>query len=130
MPDLDLDALEAAAKAATPGEWRRTEPGVLSAWSVDLPSPHHTVSVPFAPFAFGEVVAASPKEDDTTFIAAASPDVVLALVAEVRRARIIEVAAEALVADQDGWHYASEVSRNRSKALRAALTRKAPSDDR
>jgi hypothetical protein len=82
-----LEAIEKVAGEATGGEWQLTEPGVCSVWSESLPKTHrHTVSAPFAPFAFGEVVAASPTAADAHYIATMSPSVALELAARVRAA--------------------------------------------
>lgn len=69
---LDLDALEALAKAASPGPWRLMHGDVFTACDVDDDALY------IAGDAFGP---------NATYIAAASPDVVLALIAEVRRLR-------------------------------------------
>ncbi len=77
MTEKELDALEAAAKAATPGPWRH--PGralVVSRMSEDEPLVCNCISKQFAQ---------APK--DAAFIAAANPAVVLDLIAELRQAR-------------------------------------------
>jgi hypothetical protein len=81
----DLDALSALAEAATPGPWKaRTHPE-MRVWSKQDGREYRYV-------AFGS----KPDEEDGTgpldraladYIAAASPDVVLALIAEVRSLR-------------------------------------------
>lgn len=76
MSDLDLEAIEARAKAATPGPWV-VGPGAF--WNYVVGSDEH-----------GDHAGAQEKED-AAFIAASREDVP-ALVAEVRRLRA-EVAA-------------------------------------
>ena len=74
---IDLDALEATAKAATPGPWRH--PGralVVSRMSEDEPLVCDCISEQFAQ---------APK--NAAYIAAANPAVVLALIATVRQAQ-------------------------------------------
>ncbi len=78
---IDLDAIEAAARAATPGPWHHCEP---SPWSGDSANYDQTLvgqagaSSPFGTINRGEHRATG------AYIAALSPDVVLALVAELR----------------------------------------------
>lgn len=72
MTDAELDALKAAAKAATPGPWKHYVDqgcnGVLASGKVILPTLH-----------------ISPE--NCAYIAAANPAVVLELIAELRQAR-------------------------------------------
>ena len=77
MTDAELSALEAVAKAATPGPWRH--PGralVVSRMSEDEPLVCDCISQEFAQ---------APK--NAAFIATANPSVVLELIAEMRQAR-------------------------------------------
>lgn len=77
MTNEQLDALEAATKAATPGPWRH--PGralVASRMSEDEPLVCNCISKQFAQ---------APK--DAAFIAAANPAAVLDLIAELRKVR-------------------------------------------
>jgi len=89
-PDLDLDDLEAKARAATPG-WRRQ--GTVEKHHVFIQHDHG-----IAP-ELGRVLLRMnehfPYEADAAFVAACSPDVVLALVERVRR-------AEARIAELEG----------------------------
>lgn len=81
---LDLDRLEQLARAATPGPWQRD------------PSEDRIVQVG-ATSSFDSVLNGAPvgdcnstlmgRDEDIDFIAALSPDVVIALVAELRAAR-------------------------------------------
>ena len=72
MTDVELDALEAAAKAATPGPWK-----------------HYNNKGNDCVTVFGKVFL--PRNElsvaDTAFIAAANPSVVLDLIAELRQTR-------------------------------------------
>ena len=71
----DLDALEALAKGATPGPWEAARNDSLQ--------PANALDVWGR--AGSNLVASDVEADDGRFIAAASPDVVLDLIAEVRR---------------------------------------------
>ena len=79
---IDLDKLEAIAKAATPGDWEWDDNDGSFDSLQDERS--HCVSV-----AFGEPVGGcNPRilisDEDAAYIAACSPDVVLGLIARVR----------------------------------------------
>lgn len=67
MSGADLDAIEALAKAATPGPWVVDDEG-------------HRFT--------GEGGSSTPWRADARYLAMLSPDVVLALCAELRRARL------------------------------------------
>lgn len=75
---IDLDRLEAVAKAATPGPWNPSPGRALVVSRVDI-------SEPVICNCLSEQFAQAPK--DAAFIAAVSPDVVLELVAELRKAK-------------------------------------------
>jgi hypothetical protein len=78
-PELpDLDKLEALARAATPGPWSYTGPEYG-----DRGGQFHNVESP-AEEIVGEF---GPSKENADFIAAADPDVVLALIAIARRAQ-------------------------------------------
>lgn len=80
---LNLDALEALARAATPGPWaahnRQTHLGTENAagayWTVDGPNGNSLIE------------AQANRPANSEYLAALSPDVVLALIAELRAAR-------------------------------------------
>lgn len=91
---LDLDAIEQRAKAATPGPWG-VEHGIRCA-ALDR-TDYDTVTAPLPPFVFGEGVARAHRNTDTEFIAHAREDVP-ALVAEVRR---LHVEVERLRTERD-----------------------------
>jgi hypothetical protein len=75
---LDLDSLEAKAKAATPGPWRYGyEPGFCG----ELIDPTGEMIASFAD---------EPAARDAEFIAAANPAAILALIRELREARANE----------------------------------------
>ena len=82
---LDLESLEAKAKAATPGPWRYGyEPGFCG----ELIDP------------IGEMIASfadEPAARDANFIAAANPKAILALIRELREARA------AVAAEREAW---------------------------
>jgi hypothetical protein len=97
MTDDQLDAIEAAAKAATPGKRNfSTEPTVIDDetdpdpnvpdrwWTWELSACHEAL--------LGGTELEDPAED-LTFIATANPETVLALVALARRGQRIEEAA-------------------------------------
>ena len=87
-PMLDLDDLEAKAKAATPGPWRcGYEPGFCG----ELIDPTGEMIASFAD---------EPTARDSDFIAAANPSAVLDLIRELREARA--VIAKALSWDDRG----------------------------
>lgn len=71
-PPLDLDAIESAAKKATPGPWRRSNGG--SGVLADYPTASEWVCR----------VQRVTLTDDASFIASASPDRVLQLCAWIR----------------------------------------------
>lgn len=88
-----LAEIEAAARAATPGPWIAAEQ-THGEW----------FGIQSRAFALGTAFDAS----DAAHIAAASPDTVLALVAEVREARAMRERVEALA---DEWRNADEWTR-------------------
>ena len=110
---IDLDALESAAKAATPGPWLDMARDIYSA--VD------------AHIAYCPVVCSSAKEHCITqqqakanaaYIAAVGPDVVLELIAEIRELQkkakkecfIQKVEEEPDFTDSDAWGITREPS--------------------
>lgn len=79
---VDLDALEALAKAATPGPWFASRPGKRyeeghHVWSKR--EPEEPDSHDIATYCWGQ--------EEAEFIAAADPSTVLALIAELRQER-------------------------------------------
>ena len=85
---LDLDELEAKAKAATPGPWERISSAVFLE-----DSPHDIAHVKWI--------------EDGEFIAAANPKAILALIRELREARAAVAAErEACAAQIQGWNTA------------------------
>jgi hypothetical protein len=70
---LDLDAIEATARAATPGEWR------VADWTGD-----HRVGVEAFHGAGRRPICVTDELADAAHIAAANPATVLALVARIR----------------------------------------------
>jgi hypothetical protein len=115
MTAVDLDKLEALAKAATAGPWRtdgRCIDQLTDSAGQGFPLDVYPDSV--------EVVRAGddggiPRDADASFIAAAHPEAVLELVAEVRRLRA-EVAAMRAVVDMIIREAIAEVT-----ALRAEI---------
>jgi hypothetical protein len=83
---VDLDELERLAKAATHSEWRMVWPVMDQNREDGEPVPVYGV---VGPSDSTEMVGAVPigYEEDSRFIAAANPKVVLKLVADLRRAR-------------------------------------------
>lgn len=124
---MNRDDLRRLAEKATPGPWRRTEDGVTSSWAEGLPATHrHTVSAPHAPFAFGETIAAAPTEADARYLAAVSPDRVLALLDHVEALERVAEAARALLpflpegGPNPQWRHSAHFVA--ADALRAALS--------
>lgn len=92
---IDLDVLQTAAEAATPGPWVR-----LSTRSIESDAPH--MGWPIVVDQLNDGVGAGVIEvDDATFIAAANPAVVLELLAAHR-------AALARIARVEALHYEDE----------------------
>lgn len=102
MPDpIDIDALEALANTATPGPW----------------TPHETVQADNFVTAGGGwltgtiVCGPTYEKRNVQYIAAAHPDVVLALVSEIRKAReaiaacttVLEYAESDIVRIESEW---------------------------
>jgi hypothetical protein len=93
---IDLDAIEAAAKAATPGPW------TACAWAgADWPERRVTVGSEF-PAGTREAIAMNTRyaprpREDMAYIAAMNPTTALALVEEVRRLRELEASIMAVV---------------------------------
>lgn len=98
---IDVDALEAVAKAATPGPRRMTrsnpgsvlgepyDPAMVFVGSEDTRKPWRRRAC--------VTVTTTRDDDDARYIAAASPDVVLALIARVREAEIALADVHALL---------------------------------
>lgn len=88
---LDLDKLEALAKAATAGPWRlyRQPPG--------------TVGVVNRNDETGRAVAASSSDANASYIAAMSPDVALAMIARLRAAPTCETCGKKCVVRCGGY---------------------------
>jgi len=82
-PDIDLDALEAAALAATPGEWiwKRvgsfSTPGCAVFWFDTIKGGIHSRRLDSG---------GGMRESDAAFIAASNPSVVLELIRRLRAA--------------------------------------------
>lgn len=95
---LDLDDLERKAKAATPGTWTTTKPPKEDGWQLGV-----VIGATMAGMVYAQPPGGQMPLADLEHIAAASPPVVLALVAEVRRLNAIAKAAIALV-DEQGKH--------------------------
>lgn len=117
MTPAELDQLRALARAATPGPWRveaqgHAEQDVARVNNLEVAPPD---SVELAHCA-----------DDAAYIAAVSPDVVLGLIAEVERLRL-------LLRKSTAWHELSrrEVAmlRRQRDALRAILDRRPALND-
>lgn len=79
LPDLDLNRLEALARAATPGPWEATH-------QTDDELDHAGYFIEAAGQAISDDCTA-PNDKDAQFIAAANPAAVLALIALARRAK-------------------------------------------
>lgn len=104
----DLDELERLAKAATPGPWAVRKHTALI---------HSDTGLSF------DIVELGPTGDETSpnlaFIAACSPDVVLALVRAVRAAAVAAAFAE--MCDPDDEHSCPRDSCKSMLALKEAL---------
>jgi len=104
MTDAELDALEAAAKAATPGPWIVHEK--YPQWVVEDSEPprrhillpikrkvtHHTLGTCDTEFGWGEATS------NAAYIAAANPAAILELIAELRTTKASLKALESFCA--------------------------------
>ena len=86
LPNSQLDELEELAGKATEGGWCYEEAfgGLANRWAFIV---RRDIHEPGFYSAIAEMVGEERTEDDTAFIAAANPAVVLALIAEIRRHR-------------------------------------------
>jgi hypothetical protein len=85
---VDLDDLEAKARRATGGRWQINSPHEDWCWGIVTNDfGDHTSTVAFARPMSAHSAVIDVSDHDAAYIAAASPDVVLELVAEVRRLR-------------------------------------------
>ena len=84
-PDIDLDALEAAALAATPGLWQFWNGHMIRAIFGDAAAP---IAEMRAPYRHGVSIVKGEREqwDNGAYIAAANPAVVLELIRRLRAA--------------------------------------------
>jgi hypothetical protein len=108
---IDLDELEAAAKAATPGPWYHDDGNVFSRplgqprrdaltrrWSTNPPT-----DVGEIPSETGFIFGGQRNDNydaNAEYACAASPDVVLALTAELRALRAMKLAIHELATDR------------------------------
>lgn len=81
---VDIDELELRARAATPGKWGLVPPAVDGCLPVRSSVPVHACT---------DVVCRPTMDEDAAFIAAANPEAVLELCAEVRRLHATAAAA-------------------------------------
>jgi len=84
MTDAELDALEAAAKSATPGPWKAVGQCVAD-------SDRYVLANCNTNFSKGQVVS------NAAYIAAANPAAILELIAELRQARAIVEASYGMI---------------------------------
>lgn len=84
-PNIDLNALEAAARAATPGEWQFWNGHMIRAIFGDSAAP---IAEMRAPYRHGVSIVKGEREqwENGAFIAASSPAVVLELIRRLRAA--------------------------------------------
>jgi hypothetical protein len=96
---MDLDELERLARMATPGPWRecRASRGGCVCGLVWAPDGEHTVAHCGNNEEDGIVRAPATIKATAAYIAAVSPDVVLALVAEIRALRVTAAEREVVV---------------------------------
>lgn len=95
--------LEAKARAATPGPWRDSRD------TLGMPSVYRCDD------AIAEVYGteSTPGYDNAAFIASASPNVILALIAQLREARgLVEIATEAARTEQDAVRAVTELAKS------------------
>lgn len=90
MTTEELDALEAMAKAATPGSWEWAQPGYPDDLSLVLRAANGTEILRFN---------STSHEVNTAYIAACDPTTVLALIAEARAAARLRTAMEGALED-------------------------------
>jgi len=117
MTHSELNQLRDLAKAATPGPWRVEAQGH---------APHEVARVNNLEVAPPDSVELAHCADDAAYIAAVSPDVVIALLAEVDRLRL-------LLRESTAWHEllrreAAMLCRQRDE-LRAILDRRPAMND-
>jgi hypothetical protein len=82
---VDLDALEAAARAATPGPWQVGYNDGSGRYESD--KDEFCITTGHDSVLHASCLNPECAEDDAAYIAAASPDVILRLTAELRKAR-------------------------------------------
>lgn len=115
MTEIDLDALEATARAATPGPWHR-HPHPLDDQMSDIRGPINDD--------YDVVVYAESEPSDAEHIAAFDPPTVLALIARLREAEACIAVVEANIGGPkrmaDG-HMSYIVTED--EPIRAAITR-------
>ena len=124
-PDLDLDAMEQTAREATPGPWKYHR-GLLCS----MP-PQDDGTVRCQSSASGQVYAAADRalfpdtvvamntwtEADAAHIAAANPETVLALVAEVRELREVRELLALAQAERDNFKAANAANKGHKQRL-------------
>lgn len=101
MTRSELDQLRALAQAATPGPWRVEAQGH---------APQQVARVNNLEVAPPDSVELAHCATDAAYIAAVSPDVVLGLIAEVERLRLIS-------RKSTGWHEVATLRRQRDLLL-------------
>jgi hypothetical protein len=106
---VDLDKLEAAAKAATPGEWQFHATGCIRVCIDDFCVPIADMRAPYRKLV-GIVRGYKEEQRNGEFIALANPAAILELVKRVRKA---EDTAEGLESDLDS---ALDILRRRGDA--------------
>lgn len=84
MTDLDLEAIKARAKMATPGPWRVTEEGITN---LTPDKDEHDQIAEIVTMHPSDVALLEISDEDAAHIAGMNPETTLALVEEVERLR-------------------------------------------
>jgi hypothetical protein len=111
--EIDIDAIETQAKAATQGKWfHRTAPGRQGFVQVDVPGTRMAYGLELLCDDYTGYGDDEQRELDCAFVAAVNPDVILEL---IRRLRIAE--------SDDGARVVLATSRSASNLVQIAVTR-------
>lgn len=113
MTDAELDSLEAAAKAATPGPWEdlSNHPDHLRG-TINRGAKHIAICGYLDTWEEERRVTLKEMLANAAYIAAANPSAILSLIAELRQARTIAEASYGMVKEAVDRAAAKEATRN------------------